>query len=57
MSGLVSSGIYFMFVLIFLFLVVTNWKGFTAIMKQGGASTVDIVKSLQGSWYTGQSKG
>jgi len=57
MSGLVSSAIYFMFVLIFIFLVVTNWKGFTEIMKQGGSSTVDIVKSLQGSWYTGQSKG
>lgn len=47
-GGLVSSTIYFMFVLIMIFLVVTNYKGFTAIMKQGGTSTVSLVKVLQG---------
>ena len=47
-GGLASSAIYFMFVLIFLFLVVTNYKGMTAVMKQGGSSTVSLVKALQG---------
>jgi hypothetical protein len=47
-GGIVSNAIYFMYVLIFLFLVVTNYKGFTTIMKQGGASTVSLVKALQG---------
>lgn len=48
MGGLASDAIYFMFVLILLFLIVTNFKGFTAVMKQGGASTVSLVKALQG---------
>jgi hypothetical protein len=47
-GGIVSSVTYFMFVLIFLYLVVVNYKGFTAIMTQGGASTVTLVKALQG---------
>lgn len=46
--GVVSSIVYFMFVLILTFLFVTNYKGFTAIMKQGGTSTVSLVKALQG---------
>jgi DNA-binding phage protein len=46
--GLVSNAIYFMFVLIMVFLVVTNYKGMTAVMKQGGTSTVHLVKALQG---------
>jgi hypothetical protein len=48
MGGIVSSTIYFMFVLILVFLIVTNYKGMTAVMKQGGSSTVSLVKSLQG---------
>lgn len=48
MSGIVSNVAYFMFVLIFVFLVVTNYKGFTAVMKQSGSSTVGLVKALQG---------
>jgi DNA-binding phage protein len=47
-SGLVSNVVYFMFLLIMLFLVVTNYKGMTAVMKQGGTSTVSLVKALQG---------
>jgi len=47
-GGIVSNAIYFMFVLIMIFLVVTNYKGMTAIMKQGGSSTVSLVRSLQG---------
>lgn len=46
--GLASNIAYSMFILIFLFLIVTNYKGFTAIMKQGGSTTVSIVKGLQG---------
>jgi hypothetical protein len=48
MGGLVSNVAYFMFVLIMLFLIVTNYKGMTAVMKQGGSSTVSLVKALQG---------
>lgn len=48
MGGLASNVVYFMFVLIMVFLVVTNYKGFTQIMKQGGSSTVSLVKALQG---------
>ncbi len=48
MGGIVSDAIYFMFVLILLFLIVTNYKGMTAVMKQGGSSTVSLVKALQG---------
>jgi len=48
MGGIVSNVFYFMFVLILTFLFVTNYKGFTEIMKQGGTTTVSIVKSLQG---------
>jgi hypothetical protein len=48
MSGVVSNVTYFMFVLIMLFLIVTNYKGMTAVMKQGGTSTVSLVKALQG---------
>lgn len=47
-GGVVSSVIYAMFVLILVFLVVTNYKGMTAVMKQGGTSTVSLVKALQG---------
>ena len=47
-SGLVSNVTYFMFMLIMVFLVLTNYKGMTAVMKQGGTSTVSLVKALQG---------
>lgn len=47
-GGLVSSAIYFMFVLILAFLILTNYKGMTAVMKQGGTSTINLVKALQG---------
>lgn len=48
MSGIFSNIAYSMFILIFLYLVVVNYKGFTAVMKQSGSTTVSIVKSLQG---------
>jgi hypothetical protein len=48
MGGIVSNVVYFMFVLIMIFLIATNYKGMTAIMKQGGTSTVSLVKALQG---------
>jgi hypothetical protein len=47
-GGLVSNIAYSMFLLIMLFLVVTNYTGMTAVMKQGGTSTVNLVKALQG---------
>jgi DNA-binding phage protein len=47
-GGIVSSVTYSMFLLIMVFLVVTNYKGMTAVMKQGGTSTVSLVKALQG---------
>jgi hypothetical protein len=48
MGGMVDHVFYFMFVLIMVFLVATNYKGLTEIMKQGGASGVPIIKALQG---------
>ena len=47
-GGIVSSVTYSIFLLIMVFLVVTNYKGMTAVMKQGGTSTVSLVKALQG---------
>lgn len=47
-EGLVSNIAYSMFILILTYLIVVNYKGFTAVMKQGGASTVAITKALQG---------
>lgn len=48
MTGIFSDIAASMFILIFLFLVVTNYKGFTEVMKQSGTSTIGIVKALQG---------
>jgi hypothetical protein len=48
MTGMFSNIAYSMFILIFLYLVVRNSKGFTAVMKQSGSTTVGIVKALQG---------
>lgn len=47
-GGIVSNIAYSMFILILVFLIVTNYKGMTAVMKQGGSSTVSLVKALQG---------
>ena len=35
-------------VLVFVYLVVRNWQGATALVRQTGASTTGLVKSLQG---------
>lgn len=48
MQGLASHIIYSMFLLIMVFLVVTNFKGFTAIMKQTGSTLTQVTKALQG---------
>jgi hypothetical protein len=48
MTGIFSNVAYSMFVLIFLYLVVRNYKGFSAVMKQSGSTTVSLVKALQG---------
>lgn len=48
MTGIFSNIAASMFILIFLYLVVKNSKGFAAVMKQGGSTTVSVVKSLQG---------
>jgi hypothetical protein len=34
--------------LIMVYLVATNYKGMTAVMKQGGSSSVSLIKALQG---------
>ena len=34
--------------LIMLYLVANNYQGMTAIMKEGGASSVSLIKALQG---------
>lgn len=48
MGGMFSNIAYSMFILIFLYLVVRNSSGFSAVMKQGGTTTVSLVKALQG---------
>jgi DNA-binding phage protein len=48
MSGLANQFIAGSVGLIFLYLVVTNYKGMTAVMKQGGSSSVSLIKALQG---------
>lgn len=47
-SGLVSNIFYFMFLLILTFLIVTNYEGMVAIMKQGGQSLSSVTYTLQG---------
>lgn len=47
-QGLVSGIVYSMFVLILIYLVARNYKGFVEIMKAGGPQTVSLVKALQG---------
>jgi hypothetical protein len=48
MGSFFSPIAYSMFLLIMVYLIVVNYKGFTAVMKQGGSSTVSLVKALQG---------
>lgn len=48
MTSIFSNIVGSMFILIFLYLVVRNYKGFTEVMKQSGATTVGITKALQG---------
>lgn len=47
-GGIVSNVAYSIFLLILTFLLVTNWKGLTEIMKQGGLTAVPVFKTLQG---------
>jgi hypothetical protein len=47
-SGLVSNIVASMAFLILVFLVVTNYKGLTAMMSAGGPQVVNLVKALQG---------
>ena len=48
MSGLANQFIAGAIGLIMLYLVATNYKGMTAVMKQGGSSSVSLIKALQG---------
>lgn len=48
MSGLVNQFIAGAIGLIMIYLVATNYKGMTAVMKQGGSSSVSLIKALQG---------
>lgn len=48
MGDLANHAIGSIFLLILVFLIVKNYQGFTAIMKQGGATTSDVSKTLQG---------
>jgi len=40
--------IFFMFVLILVYLLATNWKGTNALVVSGGNFMTSMVKSLQG---------
>jgi len=47
-GGIVSNVAYSIFLLILVFLIVTNYKGMTEIMKQGGTTLSQVSKTLQG---------
>ena len=34
--------------LVFVYLVVTNWRGATSLIRQSGSSTAGVIKTLQG---------
>ena len=48
MSKNVELFIRMILVLVFVYLVVRNWQGATALVRQSGNSTIGLVKSLQG---------
>lgn len=48
MGGIVSNVFYSIFILILTFLIVTNYEGMVAIMKQGGNSLSTVSYTLQG---------
>ena len=48
MRGIVSNVAYSIFVLIMTFLIVNNYKGFVAIMSQGGTTLSQVSTTLQG---------
>jgi hypothetical protein len=47
-GGVVSNVVYGTFLMILTFLILTNYKGLTAIMKQGGSTVTQVSKTLQG---------
>lgn len=47
-GGVVSNVVYGIFLMILVFLIVTNYKGLVAIMKQGGTTVSQVSKTLQG---------
>ena len=48
MSEIVQNFVAGAIGLIMLYLIATNYKGMTAIMKEGGSSSVNLIKALQG---------
>jgi hypothetical protein len=48
LSGIANNVFYSMFILILTFLIITNYEGMVAIMKQGGASLSSVTYTLQG---------
>lgn len=48
MSRNVELFLRMILVLVFVYLVVRNWQGATALVRQTGSSTTGLVKTLQG---------
>jgi hypothetical protein len=48
MDGIVSHVAGSIFLLILVFLIVTNYRGMVAIMSQGGTTLNTVTKTLQG---------
>ncbi len=48
LSGIFNNIFYFMFVLIVTFIILTNYEGMVAIMKQGGTTLSSVTYTLQG---------
>lgn len=51
MSGIVNNIAYFMFVLIFVLLVVSNYQGAAAIMATTGSTISEVTYTLQGGYF------
>ena len=47
-GGIASSVAYSIFLLILVFLIVTNYTGMVEIMKQGGTTLSQVTYTLQG---------
>jgi hypothetical protein len=53
LGGIVNNVAYFMFVLIFVLLVVSNYQGAAAVMSSTGTTISEVTYTLQGGYFKG----